>query len=96
MKSYFVKKGCYPSLINEHLERISLLNRIDLITEKDTPQKSGPLVVTHNQFLRNITKTIKKNWNTLQINENEPITAFKRNKNIQEIIWTRWIEHGSV
>ena len=47
MKSYFVKKGCYLSLINEHLERISLLNRIDLITEKDTPQKSGPIHITN-------------------------------------------------
>ena len=48
-------------------------------------------------------KTTRKNWNILQINENfkdifknEPITAFKRNKNIQEIIGTHWIENGSV
>ena len=40
-------------------------------------------------------KTIRKNWNILQINENfkeifknEPIAAFKRSKNIQEIIGT--------
>ena len=36
MENDFVKQGYNPSLINEHLERISLLNRSDLITEKDT------------------------------------------------------------
>ena len=98
MKSNFVKQGYHPSLITEHLERISLLNKIDLITEKDIRQKSDriPLVITYNRFLLNITKTIRKNWNILQINENfkeifknEPITAFKRNKNDQEIIETQ-------
>ena len=28
--------------------------------------------------------------------ENEPITALKRSKNIQEIIETHWIENGAV
>ena len=40
MKSNFVKQGYYPLLINEHLEWISLLKRIDLITEKKTDNKS--------------------------------------------------------
>ena len=40
MKTNFVKQRYHSSLINENLERISLLNRIDLITEKDTRQKS--------------------------------------------------------
>ena len=72
MKNKFVKQSYHPSLINEQLERISLLNRIDLITEKDTRQKSDRihLVITNNQFLPNITETIRKNWNVLQINKN--------------------------
>ena len=36
MKNNFVKQGYHPSLIKEHRERISLLNKIDLIKEKDT------------------------------------------------------------
>ena len=73
-------------MINEHRERISF-NRIDLITEKDTQRKSDriPLLITYNRFLRNITKTIRKNWHILQIN-----------KNIQEIIGTYRIEHRRV
>ena len=77
---------------------------IDLITAKDA-KKSGriPLVITYNRFLSNITKTIWKNWNILQINKNlkeifknEPITAFQQNKKIQEIIGRHWIENGRV
>ena len=69
----------------------NILDRIDLITEKDKRQKSDwiPLVITYNRFLPNITKTIRKNRSILQINENfkeifknELRTAFKRNKNI--------------
>ena len=52
--------------------------------------------MTYNWFLTNTTKTIRKNWNILQVIENlkeifknEPITAFKRNKNIQEVIGNR-------
>ena len=48
MKNIFVKQGYHSSSINEHLERISLLNRVDLITEKYTRQKSDriPYVIT--------------------------------------------------
>ena len=76
MKNNFVKQRYHSSLISKHLERISLLNRIDLITENETPQKSNrtPLLVKYNRFLPNITKTIRKNWNILQVNRN-----FKRN-----------------
>ena len=67
MKNNFLKQGYHPSLINEHLERISLLNRIDFIMEKDIRQKSDriPFVITYNRFLPNITKTNRKNWNIL-------------------------------
>ena len=63
MKNNFVKQVYHSSLINEHLEKISLLNRIDLITEKDTRQKSDRihLVDIDNRFLPNITKTIRRN-----------------------------------
>ena len=73
--------------------------------EKYTPERSHriPLVIIYIQFLPNITNTIRKNSNILHINKNvkeifknEPIAAFKRNKNIQEVIGTHWIEHGRV
>ena len=65
MKNNFIKQGYHPSLINEHLERISLLSRIDLITKKVMRKKSGRilLVIIYNRFLPNIIKNIRKNWN---------------------------------
>ena len=49
------------------------------------------------------TKTIRKNWNNLQINNNlkeifkrEPTTSFKQNKNIQKFIGARWIKNKRV
>ena len=57
--------------------------------------------ITYNLFLPNIPKTIGKNWIILEKNENfkeifknEPITAFKRDKKIQEIIETHSMENG--
>ena len=105
MENNFVKQWYHEALINEHLERINVLNRIDLLMEKDKRQKSDriPLVITYNQFLSNITKIFRKNWNILQINENfreifknEAITAFKRNKNLQEITGTHCKENKRV
>ena len=104
IKNDLIKQGYHPSLINEHLERINLLNRIDPITEKDAKKiRQILLPITYNRFLPNIIKTIRKHWNILKINKNhkeifknEPIKAFKRNRNIQEIIATHWIENGRV
>ena len=72
MKSNFIKQGYHSSLINKHLERINLRNRIEFTTEKEKQQKSDriPFLITYNPFLANITKTIRKNRNILQINEN--------------------------
>ena len=48
------------SLIIKHLENTDLLDRTDLIVEKDTQQKSDriSLVITYDRFLLNITKIL--------------------------------------
>ena len=50
-----------------------------LLRKKTHEKKSDriPLAITYKRFLPNSTKTIRKNWNILRINEifkNEPIT----------------------
>ena len=69
MKSNFVTQRYHISLINEHFERVSLVNRIDLIAKKDSQQKSDRIlfVITYNKFSQmnqsqylNETKTSKK------------------------------------
>ena len=44
MKNNFTKQGYHPSLISEHLERISLLERTYLIREKDTQNQAEYLL----------------------------------------------------
>ena len=94
MKNNFVKQGYNSSLINKHLKRKSLLNRIDLIIEKDTQQKSDriPIIITYNQFLPSVTKIIRKNRKILQIDKNFKeifknisITSFKQSKTFQKL-----------
>lgn len=62
MKENFIKERHCPLLVSKHLEKIDLLDRINLITEKGTSLKSGrmPLVVTYNRSLLNIKKSINK------------------------------------
>ena len=61
MKNKFVKQGCHSSLINELLERVSLLNRIDLISE-DTRQKPDriPLQLHITSFYQILPKPLGK------------------------------------
>ena len=55
-----------------------------------------------NRYLPNNTKTVRKNWDILQISENsieifknEPIIVFKQNKNVEEV-GTHWTENRRV
>ena len=72
MKHNFKKQMYHLSLIIKHLENTDLLDRTDLIVEKDTQQKSDriPLVITYDRFLLSITKTLWKSWNILKIYQN--------------------------
>ena len=62
--------------------------------KKDTPISTRiPLTTTYNQFLPNMSKIIRKNWNILSVSEslkknlqNEPVKTFKHNKNLKELI----------
>ena len=61
------------------------------------------LSLTYNRFCPNIGKVIRKHWNLLEINEYlkeifncQPITAFRRNKNLKEFIGSKKIEKNKV
>ena len=91
-----MKQGYDQKLVDEQLEKVDKLVRDDLLQEKDQEQqdpKRIPLILTYSRFLPNLTAVVRKNWNILQTNKNlrelfqeHPITAFKRNKNLKEII----------
>ena len=70
------------------IPRKELLNKI-----KTSNNKRLPLTVTYNRTLADLKTIIDKNWHTLQIepklkkiSAEPPILAFKRNKNLKDII----------
>ena len=101
-----MEQGYDQKLVDEQLEKVDKLVRDDLLQEKDQEQqdpKRIPLILTYSRFLPNLTAVGRKNWNILQTNKNlrelfqeHPITAFKRNKNLKEIIRSTRIENGKV
>ena len=58
MKNDFVKQGLHLSLINEQLERISLVHRIDVIPEKDTTKIRQN---TFHKYIKSISTKYYKN-----------------------------------
>ena len=80
--------------------------RDNLLKEKDQEQqdpKCISLILTYSPFLLNLTAVVHKNWNILQANKNlwelfqeHPITAFKRNTNLNEIIGSTRIKNDKV
>ena len=101
-----MKQGSDQKLAAEQLEKVDELVRDDLLQEKDQEQqdpKGISLILTYSRFLPNLTAVVRENWNILQTNKNlrelfqeQPITAFKRNKNLKEIIGSTRIENGKI
>ena len=82
------------------MDRKELLKERDIITSKET---KIPLVLTYSRSLPNTTKVVRKHWNILSINkafdeifQNEPVAAFRRNKNLKKLIGSNKIEHSKV
>ena len=92
--------------MDKHIKTDEKLDRNELIkgNKKDRPISTRiPLEITYNRFLPNISKIIRKNWNILSVNrslknffQNEPVTAFKRNKNFKELIDSNKIQNSIV
>ena len=68
-----------------------------------TKQTCIPLTLTYNRFCPNTSKMIRNYWNLLAINKSlkeifncQPITAFRRNKNLKELIGGNKIEKNKV
>ena len=106
LKQKFIQKGYEPELLEKNISKVKTLNRNDMLQRKNQ-ENSGkariPLTLTYNGFLPNISKVFRKHWNLLLINDSlketfncQPITAFKRNVNLRELIGSNKIEQGKV
>ena len=92
----FVKRGYQEEKVIEQVNKAIKIPRTDLLKEKDTKkitQQRIPLVIPYNRTNPPVKDIIMKHWNILQIDRNisdsfkdQPILAFKRNKNLRDII----------
>ena len=94
-----MKQGYDQKLVDKQLEKFDKLARDDLLQEKDKKTKDPkriPLILTYNRFLLNLQTILQTSKNLRELFQEHPITAFKRNKNLKEIIAGTRIENGKV
>ena len=79
------------------------MDRKETTLPQKKKKKKNPLLLTYSRSLPNISKVVRKHWNILFMNktfkeifQNELVTAFRRNKNLKEIIGSNKIEHNKV
>lgn len=90
-----IERGYQHKMINEQIEKANQSNRQTLLTPKNkTVTSKTILAVTYNRNLPNLKKAIDDNWAILSINHNiasvfqeKPILAYRRNKNLQNILF---------
>ena len=87
----FLEQGYNSELLDKHIKATEKLNRNELIksTKKYTPiNRRIPLAIIYNQFLPNINKIIRKNWNILSVNKSLK-KKIKTNHNPGQNIWNK-------
>lgn len=106
LKEKLIEREYKEKTLKKQIEKVNQINRKELLqTNNKHSEKTNmiPLVLTYNRTLPNISNVVKKNWNILQINPHfhhvfgvTPTLAFKRNKNIQELIGGNLIRNGKL
>ena len=104
MINQFQKRGYNRSLIEQQIDKANLQKREQLLKEKKKETTTNiPLSLKYNRTLPKIKEIVMKHWHLLHINPNlaeifqsPPILAFRRKKNLRDIIGTKLIENGKV
>ena len=105
IKQKFLDRQYKEEVLDEQIKKVDRIERKELFTckEKMNNKNRIPLSITYNRTLPNISKIMNRNWNILQINTEfhevckaTPIIAFKRSKNLQEIIGGHTVKQGKV
>ena len=100
----FQKRGYYRSLIKQQINKANLQEREQLFKEKKKETATNILLsLKYNRTLPKIKEIVMKHWHLLHIKpnlaeifQNPPILAFRRNKNLRDIIGTKLIENCKV
>ena len=104
LKQNFIERGYEENILKDEIDKVDNIDQKDLLRkiEKNIKDRISCLI-TYNRKLQMMCKVINKHWNVLQINrglqeifQNNPVMAFKINKNLQEIIGGHTIENGKL
>ena len=94
MKAKFISRGYFSNVLDNHFKEVLEKDRRSLL-QYTTPSTKTRLqfAAVYNKNLPDIKSAIHSNWETLRINsklanifEEKPIIAFKRNKNLKELL----------
>ena len=104
LKQNFIERAYKENILKDQINKVDNIDRKDLLSKKEKIIKDRiPCLITCNRKLPMMHKIINKHWNVLQINQglpetfqNNPLVAYKRNKNLQEITGGHTIKNGKV
>ena len=105
LKKPFINCGYKENFLTDQFNRISEVTRKALLTLKPKTENKPriPLVLKFNRTLRNLKEIIDKQRNLLQINpkpkntfQEKPMIAYKRNRNLKEIVGSNKILNNKV
>ena len=95
LKESFINRGFKEKSLDIEFQRLSEIERDALLTpkSKEKDQKRIPFITTYKKTLLNVKQIINKHWHLLQINSNlrtafeqEPLIAYRQNKNLGDLI----------
>ena len=101
LKESFINRGFKENFVDTELQR--LLTPLLTPKSKEKDQKRIPFITTYNKTLTNLKQIINKHWYLLQIHSNlrtafeqEPLIAYRRNKNLGDLIGSKKMLDGKV
>ena len=103
LKESFINRGFKEKFLDTEFQRLSEVERDALLTpkSKEKDPKIIPFITTYNKTLPNLKQIINKHWHLLQINSNlrtafeqESLIAYRRNKNLGDLIGSKKILDG--
>ena len=105
-KQQFLEQEYNSELLHKQIKTIEKLDRNELIKGKKKGTQIAAcisLVITYNQFSPNVSTIIRQNWNILSVNEslkqisqNQPVSDYKCNKSLKELIGSKKVENNIV
>ena len=105
LKESFINRGFKEKFLDTEFQRLSEIERDALLTpkSKEKDKKRIPFITTYNKTLPNVKQIIKKHLHLLQTNSNlrtafeqEPLIAYRRSKNLGDLIGSNKILDGKI